>query len=64
MSLNNLSKKQAQYIGYVVFLLIYIGLSLSWMVPMGYKMLVYLPSAFFVGIIGYWLGGFLHKRLT
>lgn len=63
MSKSNISRRQAQYGGYIFFILAFVAVALPLMVPLGFKMLILVPVAFAIGMAGFWLGGFIHKKL-
>lgn len=58
------SKKKAQYYGYSVFVLAFVVVFFDWLFSFGYHSLIFVPAAFFIGMIGYWLGGFIYSRIT
>ncbi|WP_135611451.1 hypothetical protein [Methanococcoides sp. AM1] len=63
MSMSDISRRQAQYAGYIFFILAFIAVALPLMVPLGFKVLILIPIAFSIGMVGFWLGGFMHKKM-
>ena len=63
MSKSNISRRQAQYAGYILFILAFVAVGFPLMVPLGFKMLILVPAAFAIGMVGFWLGGFIHKKM-
>ncbi|NYT18880.1 MAG: hypothetical protein GKC08_01110 [Methanosarcinales archaeon] len=63
MSVSDISRRQAQYAGYILFVLAFVVVGLPLMVPLGFKMLILVPVAFSIGMLGFWLGGFIHKKM-
>ncbi|NPE27244.1 hypothetical protein HNV12_04550 [Methanococcoides sp. SA1] len=64
MTIRNISKKQAQYVGYSIFIFLFVLIAFPLLIPMGFKMLILVPLAFAIGMVGYWLGGFIHRRMS
>lgn len=64
MSMKNISKKQAQYGGYTIFIFIFVLIAFPLLIPMGFKMLILVPLAFAIGMVGYWLGGLIHRKMS
>ncbi|MCD4703106.1 MAG: hypothetical protein K8R64_02185 [Methanosarcinaceae archaeon] len=62
MDLNTITKHQAQYAGYMVFVIVFVVSGFSWIMSMGYQSLMFVPAVFLLGMIGFWLGGFLHNK--
>ncbi|MBP2029342.1 hypothetical protein J2755_000262 [Methanohalophilus levihalophilus] len=62
--MSKFSKKKAQYYGYFVFVVAFVFVFFDWIFSFGYQSLIFVPAAFFVGMIGYWLGGFLYSRIA
>lgn len=63
MSKSNISRRQAQYAGYIFFILAFVAVGFPLMEPLGFKMLMFVPLAFAIGMVGFWLGGFIHNKI-
>ena len=62
--MKNISKKQAQYGGYTIFIFIFVLITFPLLIPLGFKMLILVPLAFAIGMVGYWLGGLIHRKMS
>jgi hypothetical protein len=61
MDFKKITRRQAQYAGYSIFVVIFAILGLPWTLSMGFKILYLVPAAFFIGMIGFWIGGKIHR---
>ena len=62
MNPEKLTKNQAQIIGFITFVLVYLAAVNVWLHIRGSQSLIFVPGTFLFGLIGYWLWGYLHSR--
>ncbi len=62
MNLETLTKHQAQIIGFITFILIYVAAVNVWLHTSGSPSLIFVPGTFLFGLIGYWLWGYLYSK--
>jgi hypothetical protein len=62
MNPETLTKNQAQVIGFITFVLIYVSAVNLWLHASGSESLVFVPGTLLFGLIGYWLWGYLYSK--